>query len=182
MRSFLRLGSDHQLNHDTTFLTLGQYCSKQISLKFDQRRSMICLLAQQPQINKHIISYGQKFSAGASLTLYIGAVIIFLLFSGVFHLYSVGPNLVVIRNIMTGLFLSAKETAVTTKVSHFWFSQSFVCYLMLTWIDFVFKPWPSVGHFIHFLSAMSHVPNQIESIVLVFTKRIGISVMDLFHN
>eukprot|EP00112_Aurelia_sp_Birch-Aquarium-sp1_P001024 Seg110.6 transcript_id=Seg110.6/GoldUCD/mRNA.D3Y31 product="Fibroblast growth factor 14" protein_id=Seg110.6/GoldUCD/D3Y31 len=34
---------------------------------------------------------------------------------GVFHLYSMGPNLVVIRNIMTGLFLSADEAALTTK-------------------------------------------------------------------
>ena len=37
--------------------------------------------------------------------------------SGVFHLYSVGPNMVVIRNISTGLYLSVEESTISTRVS-----------------------------------------------------------------
>ena len=42
---------------------------------------------------------------------------------GVFHLYSVGPNLVVIRSIMTGLFLSLEHSTLTTKVSNVFLTQ-----------------------------------------------------------
>ncbi|XP_065062094.1 fibroblast growth factor 16-like isoform X2 [Rhopilema esculentum] len=34
---------------------------------------------------------------------------------GVFHLYSVGPNMVVIRNISTGLYLSVEESTISTR-------------------------------------------------------------------